>query len=77
MVAETIYNANGIPLPPIEKMARFDEGAWWYECPACGKSLDYKQKLCSCCSLRIDWACTVRSDDDNPNDTSRPNWIVT
>lgn len=74
---ETIRNASTLPLAPIKSTARLDPDAWWYECPVCGEPLDYKQRLCGCCSQRIDWACAINSSDENPNDTAKPNWIVT
>lgn len=30
-------------------------GSWWYRCPMCHDPLDYRQKECSWCHLKIDW----------------------
>ena len=28
---------------------------WWYECPTCSYSLDYKEQKCPWCHQVIDW----------------------
>ena len=30
-------------------------GSWWYRCPMCHDPIDYKQKECGWCHLKIDW----------------------
>ena len=30
-------------------------GSWWYRCPMCHDPLDYRQKECGWCHLKIDW----------------------
>ena len=76
MNLDTIYNAGGIPLAPIKLQARFDKDAWWFVCPACDEAIDFKQKQCKLCGQRIDWASQASDESTNPNETIKPNWIV-
>ena len=75
-MTETIYNAGQIPLAPNKREARLDKGTWWFECPVCDEPLNFKQKLCGCCSQRIDWGTVDICNDENPNNTIKHNWIM-
>ena len=77
MIPDTIYNAGNIPLAPIKLQARLDKDAWWFACPVCNEAIDYKQKCCKLCGQRIDWANVTTEENTNPNETAKPNWIVT
>ena len=73
---QTVYNACGIPLAPIKKQAILDKDSWWFECPVCDEPIDFKQKLCGCCSQRIDWGTVNVGNDEKPDNTIKRNWIV-
>ena len=72
-----MYNASGILLAPIKLQAKYDKDAWWFACPACMDAVDFRQKCCRLCGQRIDWASTETEENTNPNETTKPNWIVT
>jgi len=76
VIQDTIYNAGKIPLAPIKMHARLDNNAWWFGCPACDEAIDFKQKQCGLCGQRIDWANVAIEENENRNETIKPNWIV-